>query len=279
MTRILKNRVRLGIVPFLNVGPLVHGLTHGSLRERYDLVFGHPSDLARRLAAGEIDAAILSVTAAAGNGGSFEIVPGIAIASDGPVESVRLFHRGPLRSVRRVILDRRSLTSSILVRLLLDERLGIRPHYDAGDPDPPGIAPGEAALAIGDTGLRYRALPSLDLGEAWRDWTGLAFVYAVWTARPGALDEEDVRALHASRAEGLAAMDAIVSEATREGWPAQLVESYLTRAIRYDLDGRAVDGLIEFLERASSAGLLDAPPALPLIGGTRIRLRGRTLTR
>jgi len=68
-----------------------------------------------------------------------------------------------------------------------------------------------------------------------------------------------------------------VSEATREGWPAQLVESYLTRAIRYDLDGRAVEGLTEFLERASIAGLLDAPPALPLIGGTRIQLRPRIL--
>ena len=76
-------------------------------------------------------------------------------------------------------------TSVLLLRLYLEHRLGI---------EPPRYRPGvtrrhEAALLIGDAALREREHPDpafsyrLDLAAAWREWTGLPFVFAVWSAR------------------------------------------------------------------------------------------------
>ena len=52
-----------------------------------------------------------------------------------------------------------------------------------------GVA--DAALLIGDPALRIDpaayGVEKIDLGEAWRTLTGLPFVYAAWTGRPGVL--------------------------------------------------------------------------------------------
>lgn len=265
-------RLRLGVLPFLNARPLVHGLSRGGLRGRYDLLWADPAAIARRLAAGELDAGILSVAALADAGEPYRIVPDLAIASDGPVWSVRLFHRGPLQGVRRIVLDRRSRTSTVLARLLLEERFGIRPRHETGDPDPLGLEAGEACVAIGDPGLRSRHLPSLDLGEVWRRWVGLPFVYAVWAAHPGRLGEGDVRALQASLREGRAAIDLLDREAIWEGWPAGLAKAYLTEAIRFRLGPREMEGLATFLERARRCAFVSIPRDLAFTDGRTVPL-------
>ena len=42
--------------------------------------------------------------------------------------------------------------------------------------------------------------------------TGLPFVYAAWTGRPGAVGDADVRALQQAQEEGVAPTDAIAQE-------------------------------------------------------------------
>jgi len=92
--------LRLGVVSYLNAVPLVHGL---EADPRFVLVRDVPSRVAERLHAGEIDLGMIpSVEYAAGD---YAIVPGIAIASRGPVRSVMLLHRGPLAHIRRVAVD------------------------------------------------------------------------------------------------------------------------------------------------------------------------------
>ena len=57
----------------------------------------------------------------------------------------------------------------------------------------------------------------LDLGAAWKEWTGLPFVFAVWAARrdapTGARARRSTRALLASRAWGLAHLDLLADQA------------------------------------------------------------------
>ena len=70
-------------------------------------------------------------------------------------------------------------------------------------------------------GLPYQ----LDLGEAWKDMTGLPFVFAVWTAGPGpdgsAPDLGDLPArLERAKQEGLAHVEEILTRfAQPRGWP------------------------------------------------------------
>ena len=77
-----------------------------------------------------------------------------------------------------------------LAQMLLESRYGVRPSYFRCPPDlNQMLLEAEAAVLIGDVALRARTeapargLAVTDLGEAWRDWTGLPMVFAVWAVR------------------------------------------------------------------------------------------------
>src|SRR3990172_8733304 len=116
MTRVSRAKpVRLGAVDYLNVRPLVYGLD-----ERPDLVslrFDTPADCARLLNAGEVDLGMVPSIAYLDRPGD-RIVPGVCIGSDGPVASVALFVRKPIREVHTLAVDTSSRTSIVLTRIL-----------------------------------------------------------------------------------------------------------------------------------------------------------------
>ena len=90
---------------------MIHGVKGDP---RFELRRAVPSRVAEMLHAGEVDLGVIqSIEYAAGD---YAVVPGIAIASRGPVGSVRLFHRVPVQEIRRVALDTSSLTSAALAR-------------------------------------------------------------------------------------------------------------------------------------------------------------------
>src|SRR5207344_1578676 len=95
-------QVRLGAVDYLNVRPLVYGLDLHP--DRVTLRYDVPSVCARLLAEGAIDLGMVPSIAYLDRPGD-RIVPGICIGSDGPVESVALFTRKPIRDVRSIALD------------------------------------------------------------------------------------------------------------------------------------------------------------------------------
>ena len=141
--------LRLGAVSYLNAEPTVHGLEREpGFRVERDV----PSRVAERLHAGEVDLGLVpSIEYAFGR---YAIVPGVAIASFGPVRSVCLFHRGPLERVRRVALDTSSRASVALVRVLLHARLGRDPEYLPMAPRLDAmLGEADAALLIGDPAL------------------------------------------------------------------------------------------------------------------------------
>jgi chorismate dehydratase len=243
--------MRIGSVPFLNARPLVHGLP--------DVVEDVPSRLAERFRRGEVDVALLP---------SFEalrrpecpIVPGGAVASPGPVDSVLLFSHGPLAEARTVLLDESSLTSAALARVLLAERSGDGVVFGPCPPEvDPRTAEADAVLLIGDPAMTAPrdGLLVTDLAVAWRELTGLPFCFAVWLAR----DEEIARAagpiLDASRARGLARRREIAESASAElSLPADYLLLYLTERITYELGGPERDALGEFARLCRRHGVL-----------------------
>src|SRR3989440_7995210 len=180
-------RVRVGAVNYLNTKPLICDVEE--LAPEAELVLEVPSRLADRLRAGQLDVALIPAIEYF-RAGAYRVLPGIAIASRGPVLSVTLFSRVPWAGIRRVALDEGSRTSAALTQVLLRHRHGVRPEVvplplqqDAENSD------ADAVLLIGDRAMRA-CLPGFahayDLGQEWHDWTGLPFVYAVWAVRAGA---------------------------------------------------------------------------------------------
>ena len=253
--------VRLGAVSYLNVRPLVYGLErHADLvTVRYDV----PSTCTRLLAAGAIDLGMIpSIALQPG----YRIVPGVCIASEGPVASVALFSRRPIREVRSIALDTSSETSAALTRILCARAFAIQPRFVAHAPDLASmLAQADAALLIGDAALFADPAPhragKIDLGQAWTDMTGLPFVWAFWAGRADAADPEIVGLLQQTAAAGMAATD-LIADAYCHDQPERLEVAgrYLREHLAFRLDAAALEGLRTYYREAAALGLIAAPP-------------------
>jgi chorismate dehydratase len=257
-------RVRLSAVSYLNAAPLLYGL---ETEQAFELERAVPARVAERLHAGEADLGMIpSIEYARGR---YAIVPEIAIASRSAVRSVMLFFRTPLVQVRRVALDTGSRTSVALLRLLLRERIGRDPEYVDAEPYVDRmLETSDAALVIGDVALYYEgSADRLDLGQAWRQATGLPFVWAFWAGRSGALNPAGVARLQRATREGVEAIPQI-AETFAAGDPdrAELNASYLLHSIAYEMGEKELAGLAEFYRRAAAAGLITAIPEIRFHG-------------
>ena len=86
--------------------------------------------------------------------------------------------------------------------------------------------------------------------------TGLPFIYAAWTGRPAAVTPEDVDALQAAQAEGVASADAIAAEYGRgDAGRSARAAVYLRDNVRYGLGAEEAAGLQLFLDYAADLGL------------------------
>jgi predicted solute-binding protein len=231
-------RVRLGAVGYLNTRPLVEGLDPA----RFDVRFDVPARCAALLHAAEVDAGVIpSIEYARGD---YVLVPGVAIASEGPVASVAVFSSRPVGGIRTIALDTSSRTSVALLKVLCRERFGIAPEFVREGPDLDRmLARCDAALLIGDPALwtdhAARGLEKTDLGEQWTAHAGLPFVWAFWAGRHGAIGARDARALAEARDRGLGAIDRIASRYA-PGDPARAARAadYLRANVHFDLGPR-----------------------------------------
>ncbi len=260
---------RLGIVSYANVAPLHWGLTPW---EGASFVRGVPSELNRKLLAGEIDLTLISSYEFLRHRHTLRALPDFSIATLGPVYSVMLFHWRPLPELqgKRVAVTTDSATSVELLRLLL-KREGVKaelvpmvPELDAM------LASCEAALLIGDTALIeavarrevHGRRPLLtDLGEAWYQQTKLPFTFAVWASRQDRPPSKLLVAkLRAAREHGLGHLAEVSRhEAARLGLSEAVVQRYLSN-FRYYLEPPDRDGLLAFaqaLEPGFAASELD----------------------
>jgi chorismate dehydratase len=260
---------RLSIIEYLNAAPLNFGFKQGLGGDFFQMKFHVPAVCADRLRAGEVDAALVS---------SIEylripdlrIVPGLCIASPKRVRSVLLLSKVPTEQIQTVALDTSSRSSVALVQILLRERYGLAPQVKDMSPNLPAMLKDcDAAVMIGDGAMKVdkQGLLVMDLAEEWHAWTGLPFVFALWTVRNGAPQPTTPGGVgpffHRSLEMGRANLDALVEEARRSvGWTAGELREYFTENISYSLGALEREGLALFYEKAVRHGL--APQEKPL---------------
>ncbi len=247
--------MKIGVVPYLNGMPLTWGLKR---EVGVELLTDVPSKLAAMLEAREIAAGLVS-SAACFENPALRILPEISISCDGRAESVKLFHRTPLERVRTVALDRSSLTSTLLVQIVLQERYKLLPEFVPMAPQLDSMLGAcDAALVIGDATMMapQDRWPSLDLGEEWNILTGLPFVFAVWAVDPDVATSGLVDLLARSKQHGLRSLQEISEvEAERLELPVSVCHRYLSETMNYDLTERHLRGLELFRQKACSLGL------------------------
>ena len=259
---------KIGAVSYLNTLPLVQGMDAAA--EVASLEFDLPSRLADRLSLGQIDVALIPSIEVFQNP-AYTIVSNACIACRGPVWSVKLMSRVPVERIKSLALDEGSRTSVALVRLLLDRQCSIRPELMTLPIESRWqAAPTDAVLIIGDRAMNPdadRDFPvEIDLGQWWYEETGLPFVFAMWTARPGIPQEELDRIGHClstSRDAGVRMAGEIAAgNALRYGLSVQQATDYFRKYLHFTLEVEERNALNRFREMASQLNL--APPTLQL---------------
>lgn len=256
--------MRLGCLPYLNVKPLVYTLEHGGLPEGWELVYAPPSQLADMLNAGEIAAAPVSSFATFGSP-DFDMCPGICIAADGPVRSVLLLSKKPVENIDTIALDTSSLSGASMLKIILRELYALEPQFVRLAPDPVSsmLVKCDAALVIGNPAMQCpkQGLHILDLGQEWRDLTGLPAVFAVWAGK--GITPELIAILHEARREGISRVREIArAESHKLGLEYELCEEYLSRVMVYELGERERQGLETFRRKAIEHGLVRVEAAV-----------------
>jgi predicted solute-binding protein len=245
---------RIGCVPYLNARPLLEGLNF-PIKE---LV---PSSLIEEFKGGELDVALLSSIDVISQSDP-SVVDGVAIGSRGDVHSVVLAYTGELCSIREVCLDPSSRTSNALLQILLGEFHGIHPNYvRLKDIESKLMNDSLPTLLIGDPAISYRKRTSnknlhfLDLGGEWYRYTGLPFVFAMWSlAKENTNKKELSRILREAKDSGLRNLSGIASRTPDPDFALR----YLGEWIRYELGDDEKRGLSLFTKLLTKDNLISS---------------------
>jgi chorismate dehydratase len=262
--------MKVGRIPYINCYPVYGAIDRGAVKLRAELVDGVPSDLNRRMSAGELDISVVSAVEYARDAERYLLLPDLAISCDGPVRSVMLFSRRPASDLggRKVIVSRSSMTSVALLELLFENVWRAKPRFVPGDAEIRDIETQDAEetdarLVIGDAALvlgslhRDRYPYVYDLGDTWKQWTGQPFVFAVWVAQR-AMNVKDALVAHSSLIEsrnwGLGHLAELAEQAHRAtGVQRSVCAEYLS-GLDYGLSYPHLAGLTEFYRRLVERG-------------------------
>jgi len=242
----LASKIRVAAVSYLNTKPLLYGIERSDVMKDIEIVVDYPSQLAKSLQEGIIDMALLPVAAIPGIPGA-NIVSDYGIAADGNVVSVAIFSQVPMEEIETVYLDYQSRTSVRLAQLLLEQHWKKEVVYKPATEHYIDYINGvNAGVIIGDRALKqlHNFNYLYDLSAAWKDYTGLDFVFAAWVANKE-LPEDFKARFNAANAEGLKHLDAVIAE---NNFPYYDLHTYYTDNIKFYLDDAKKQGLAKFLE-------------------------------
>lgn len=261
------SRLRISAISYLNTAPLMWDFEHGEpeVRERlsreFEASYTIPARCAEALRDGQADLGIIPAVSYH-DIPALRIVPGVAIASRGPVGSILLVSKPPIEEIRTVAADSASRSSVALLRVLFRKWLGGPRDFLSCPPDlAVMLGQADAALLIGDRALTVarEGYHVYDLGEEWTRRTGRPFVYAFWAVREEAVRPGLTQVLQRSRDRGLERHNvaAIAQKwAPRVGLSAADAAAYLTENIHYSLDADCLAGMEMFLDYAGECNVL-----------------------
>lgn len=272
----MRNRLRLGRISFLNVLPIYHPLEAGILPHDFDIVAAPPAILNDMMSAGQLHISSCSCFEYAKHPEKYYLVRDLSIGSHGPVMSVLLLSRMPLRKLagQKILISGESHTSVALLRLLMRDQFGVNVEYETGNVTSALASgpPPAAFLAIGDEALRLRNHPEyphcLDLAEAWRHWTALPFVFGLWVisaraVKEGLFQDDPGEILRKGRDWGMGHMEVIL-DLTSAACPLEREElrHYYLEGLTFNLGKEEIEGLICFYEKLARAKMIEKMPEL-----------------
>jgi chorismate dehydratase len=213
-----------------------------------ELIEDYPSKIAQMLIDDEVDIGLIPVAATL-RLKEWYIDSDYCIGGNGPVASVCIFSEVPIEEIEKVYLDYQSRTSVNLAKILLKEywKKDVVFVDATGEDFREQLKGTTAGVVIGDRALQQRSQSKYiyDLSEAWKNHTGLPFVFAAWIANKK-LPEKFISAFNEANALGLEKIDEVISENV---FPDFDLKAYFTSCVSYPLDEEKKKGLELFLKK------------------------------
>jgi len=264
--------MKLGAVKFLNAYPLYWGLQfEPGISVKKDI----PSRLADDLLRHELDIAIISSIEYHKHKNIFNYYPDLCIAAKGHIDSIRLYPGGEFskkmpvtiesicqwlqeQKKLRIYYDIATRSSLSMLKVLLNEycpevcNKGQAEFVQVAPPFEKLIAhlkPQEMVLLIGDSALRLKEIPSIDMGEFYNTTFQRSFVYAIWVYRPVTGGQARDILINAFDI-GQKNYDALIQDALAEfGFDEKFTRNYLTQIVQYKFSNELKNDMSFFFEK------------------------------
>jgi chorismate dehydratase len=245
------DKIRISAVKYANTYPFIYGLTESGFDKKIILETDHPADCAAKLIKGNVDIGLIPV-ASLPKLKEYHIISDYCIGANGNVRTVLLLSNCQFEEIETIYLDYRSRSSVVLSKVLAKNfwNREFRWMNTSKGFDFRNIGLKEAVVLIGDQCFEYEKSFrfKIDLASEWKDFSGLPFVFACWTANrllETSFIEEFNRALNL----GVSNIEKVVLKFSSTGTiTGDVLHKYLTENIDYNLNEEKKKGLKLFLE-------------------------------
>ena len=232
---------------YLNTKPLIYGFEKGMMKNEVELVTDFPASIADMLICNEVDIALVPV-ATIPLLTEYHIISDYCIGATGEVASVCLFSDVPLSEIKIILLDYQSRSSVGLLRILLKDYWKLNVDLISANANyEEKILGTTAGLVIGDRAFiqRKKSKYIFDLGTAWKEMTGLPFLFAAWIANKK-LPQTFVEKFNQTTGKGLKNLTEIILANPYTHYD---LKKYYEENISFNLDDDKQKGLVEYLKR------------------------------
>lgn len=245
------DKIRISAVRYANTYPFIYGLSESGFENKAIIQTDHPSECASKLISGKADLGLVPVGALPLIK-NYNIVSDYCIGANGYVRTVQLLSNSPFEEIKKVFLDYRSRTSVNLVKVLAKNKWGKQFCWESTSDsfDFLNLKDGEGTVLIGDqcfefeNSFRYR----YDLAFEWKEFTGLPFVFACWTANR-IINDNFITDFNTALRKGVDNIDAVVECYGNFGIiKGDILRTYLKENIDYDFNEEKKSALNLFLE-------------------------------
>lgn len=245
--------IRLGCVAYLNSLPFRYPLKKNIFKSQATLTEAIPTELNCQLSTQKLDLALTSSVVFLDR--NYKLLPRLCIAANHQILSVNLYSQLPLKELsgKRLGLTHHSATSVELLQVLCDHYWCISPQFVPLNRNEP-LKNYPAILLIGDEALVNLSLPgfeTVDLASEWYAFTGLPFVFAVFSAQ-SYLSSFELEMMSLKLQEVLQwsenHLELLTKEgASQSGLPEGLIQKYFSLC-NYRLEEKEIESLKIFQE-------------------------------
>lgn len=254
------DRIKISLPVYLNSVPFLYALEHSDLMNQVELSRDIPSLCADKLRRGEVDLGLVPVVEMLRIPDA-RVVSDWCIGANGPIRTVVLASGVPLQEIDTLYLDAHSRTSVTLARVLAREYWQIAPRWIVEQPgQQPFVPSGRAgAIRIGDKAFDVQAPFLYDLGEEWKRFTGMPFVFAAWVANRS-FDSGFIQLFEQSLENGILRLDEVLRE-----WAPRVsahidLDAYWKKNVDFRLDHLKQKAMELFLEKVRAGGFQEFLP-------------------